>query len=259
MGLAIEELEPDPALSGAVLRAADFHERAPGGLRRLEGPMLGAVVIISLGPDIEVAGERIGSFAAGLWDRPVVTGHFGEQVGYQLNLDLLSAGRLLGVPMSELANRLVRLEDLLGPLVTELVERMASAPDAASRHALAQGLLVRRLAEPSRCSPTVKWALSRIRASRGAERVEAIAAGIGCSRRHLATSFREQVGLSPKAVARLVRCEHAVSLVRAGKSLSEVAYEAGYSDQPHFNRDFRDLVGCAPTDFPFVQDGPATA
>jgi hypothetical protein len=79
--------------------------------------------------------------------------------------------------------------------------------------------------------------------------------GSGCS----ATTFHEQVGLSPKAVARLVRCEHAVSLVRVGKSLSEVAYEACYSDQPHFNRDFRDLVGCAPTDFPFVQDGVVTA
>lgn len=186
--------------------------------------MLGAVVVVSLGPDIEVAGQRMGSFAAGLWDRPVVTGHFGEQAGYQLNLDLLSAGRLLGVPMSELANRLVRLEDLLGPIAAELVERMALAPDAASRHRLAQGLIVRRLAEPSRFSPTVEWALSRIRASRGAERVEEIAARIGCSRRHLATTFHEQVGLSPKAVARLVRCEHAVSLVRAGKSLSEVAY-----------------------------------
>jgi hypothetical protein len=149
-----------PALSGAVLRAADFHERTPGGVRRLEGPMLGAVVVVSLGPDIEVAGQRMGSFAAGLWDRPVVTGHFGEQAGYQLNLDLLSAGRLLGVPMSELANRLVRLEDLLGPIAAELVERMALAPDAASRHRLARGLIVRRLAEPSRFSPTVEWALS---------------------------------------------------------------------------------------------------
>lgn len=115
--------------------------------------MLGAVVVVSLGPDIEVAGQRMGSFAAGLWDRPVVTGHFGEQAGYQLNLDLLSAGRLLGVPMSELANRLVRLEDLLGPIAAELVERMALAPDAASRHRLARGLIVRRLAEPSRFSP----------------------------------------------------------------------------------------------------------
>lgn len=145
MGLVIRELDPDPALRGVIIRAADFHERSEAPLRRLEGPLLGAVLLVSLGPDIEVAGERTGSFVAGLWDRPVRTGHFGEQAGYQLYLDPLGARRLLGVPIAELANRLVRLEDLLGPFAGELTEQLAEAPNASARHAIAQRLLARRL------------------------------------------------------------------------------------------------------------------
>jgi hypothetical protein len=42
-------------------------------------------------------------------------------------LSVLSARRLLGVPMGELVNRLVRMEDLLGCQADELTERLAEA------------------------------------------------------------------------------------------------------------------------------------
>lgn len=258
MGLVIRELDPDPALRGVIIRAADFHERS-APLRRSEGPLLGVVLLVSLGPDIEVAGERIGSFAAGLWDRPVTTGHFGEQAGYELYLDLLGARRLLGVPMAELANRVVRLDDLLGPFAGELAEQLAAAPDAAVRHALAQRLLARRLDEGSSGSPEVHRVLGRLRSSHGAVRIEALAAEVGWSSRHLSARFRDETGLAPKAVARLARAEHAVTLLREGRPLADVAYAAGYADQPHFNRDFRELVGCPPGEFRFVQDMPDAA
>ncbi len=258
MGLVIRELDPDPALRGVIIRAADFHERS-APLRRSEGPLLGVVLLVSLGPDIEVAGQQIGSFAAGLWDRPVTTGHFGEQAGYQLYLDLLGARRLMGVPLAELANRLVRLDDLLGPFAGELAEQLAAAPHAAARHALAQRLLAHRLTEGPSGSPEVRRVLGRLRSSHGAARVEALAAEVGWSTRHLSARFREEVGLGPKAVARLARAEHAVALLRDGRPLADVAYSAGYADQPHFNRDFRELVGCPPGEFRFVQDIPPAA
>jgi AraC-like DNA-binding protein len=258
VGLVIAEFEPHPALRGVVRRAADFHERS-APVRRLEAPLAGVVMIVSLGPDMEIDGRQSGSFVAGVWDRPTVTGHRGEQAGYQLELDLPGARRLLGVPLRELANRLVALEDVLGPFATELAERLAGAPDGAARHALAQRLLARRLRDDHAAAPEVAYALGRLRATCGAARVEALAAEVGWSRRHLAARFRDEIGLPPKALARLIRVEGAAQRVRAGEPFADVAYGSGYADQPHFNRDFRELVGCSPGEFPFVQDALAAA
>jgi AraC-like DNA-binding protein len=208
---------------------------------------------------MEIDGGRCGSFVAGVWDRPTVTGHYGEQAGYQLYLDLLAARRLLGVPGHELANRLIALEDVLGPFASELTERLAESPSAEVRHAIAQRLLSARLSEDAATPPEVAYALARLRATRGAAGIASLAAEVGWSRRHLAARFREAAGLPPKALGRLIRVEHAVQRMRAGDPLVDIAYDAGYADQSHFNRDFRALVGCRPTEFPFVQEMPAAA
>jgi AraC-like DNA-binding protein len=208
---------------------------------------------------MEIDGQRAGSFVAGPWDRPTVTGHYGEQAGYQLNLDLLGARRLLGVPLRDLANRLVALDDVLGPFGCELAERLASVPESAARHALAQRLLAPRLREDDGATPEVAHVLARLRAAHGKARVEALAAEVGWSRRHLAGRIHDELGLPPKRLARLIRVEHATRRVREGDPLAEIAYCCGYADQSHFNREFRELVGCSPGEFPFVQHTRAAA
>jgi AraC-like DNA-binding protein len=238
-----------PAPAG-VLRLAGFSERGVP-LRRREVPLAGAVIVLSLGPDLWVDGGWTGSFAAGLYDRPVVTGHGGEQVGLQLDISPLTARGLLAVPMDELFNRTVALEDVL-PGARELTERVAQAPDWAARRAVVGAFLARR--EPPPVAPEVRHAHNRLVAGHGAVRVEALAAETGWSRRHLGERFRRDVGMTPKAFARLLRFQRAVGLLRAGESLAGAAYVCGYADQPHMNREFRAFLGTPPGAFPFVQD-----
>ena len=71
----------------------------------------------------------------------------------------------------------------------------------------------------------------------------------GWSRRHVTERFRRQLGITPKAYARLLRFQHATDLLgqdRPGRSLADVAMAAGYYDQSHLTRDFAALAGMTP-------------
>jgi AraC-like DNA-binding protein len=108
-----------------------------------------------------------------------------------------------------------------------------------------------RLAEAPPPSPSVAWAWKRLGENRGRLDIGALAGELGCSRKHLIAQFREQVGLPPKTVARILRFRGVLeSLERAnGTRLAEVAQECGYYDQAHLNRDFREFAGITPTEF----------
>jgi transcriptional regulator GlxA family with amidase domain len=71
------------------------------------------------------------------------------------------------------------------------------------------------------------------------------------------------LGLAPKAAARVLRFERSRRLIEAakGQGLADVAAAAGYYDQAHMTRDWREIAGCPPTtwiaeELPSVQDAP---
>jgi AraC-like DNA-binding protein len=242
---------PSPALREAVVGLCAYTERgAP--VRRLETPGLRIVVILSLGPDIHVSGAgRCTSFVAGLHDAPTITEHDGVQDGLQLDLAPLAARRVFGRPLADLANRVVELEDVLGPRTGELLERLYDAAGPAARFALVEAELRRRLADAPPTPVGVRAALARVVATGGREPVGALAAELGWSRRHLGARVREELGLSPKTLARIVRF-HAVTRRlehEGGARLAEIALDCGFYDQAHLYRDFRAFAGTTPGDY----------
>jgi transcriptional regulator GlxA family with amidase domain len=88
-------------------------------------------------------------------------------------------------------------------------------------------------------------------ATSGAVPIGRIASEVGWSHRHLIARFRQQIGLSPKTAARLVRFDGVWRRLdqRRRPSWAQIAGEAGYADQAHLVRDFREFTGTTPTDF----------
>lgn len=68
----------------------------------------------------------------------------------------------------------------------------------------------------------------------------------GLSRWQLARNFRAAYGVSPSRFHLLRRLDAARALIRSGQSLAEAANTAGFADQPHFSRHFRDAFGFTP-------------
>jgi AraC-like DNA-binding protein len=167
----------------------------------------------------------------------------------QVNLTPLGARRFLGLPMHELADRVVPLADVLGRAADRLEEQLADARDAEARLALVESLLVGRLADAAPARPDVAYGWRRLEETGGRLRIGALADELGCSRRHLNAQFRDHVGLPPKVVARLIRFNRALPLVERGVAGVEVAYRCGYADQAHLVNEFRRFSGSTPAAF----------
>src|SRR6202035_5801201 len=115
-----------------------------------------------------------------------------------------------GVPAAELTNRTVALEDLLGRGAHELVERLYDAGSWERRFALLDAVIARRLSAAAPPPSAVDLVWQRLTETRGRTEIGALRRETGWSARHLATSFRREVGLAPKTYARVLRFEHAV-------------------------------------------------
>jgi AraC-like DNA-binding protein len=246
---------PHPALAGAVLRYTGYAERAPRPVRFRELPCTSVPLIIDLHAGWRVGdarrpdrpAERLGSFVAGLTDGPVTVEHGGSARCLQVDLAPLAARRLLGLPMDELANRSVALEDVLGPAAGELVARAHEAPAWEDRFALLDRALAARLAGAPAADPAVAWSMARL--ADGRAPIAALASELGWSHRRLIARFRDAVGLPPKRVARIMRFERLTALLarEPGADLARSAPACGYYDQAHLAREVRDLAGVTPT------------
>ncbi|MFJ2899385.1 helix-turn-helix domain-containing protein [Streptomyces sp. NPDC087218] len=257
------DARPAPALRRYVGSYVGFDLRGfPAGVHcGPPGRMLTAVISLS-GP-LEVAadvddGSPVTGFAGvagGLMRRAVAIHHDGRQEGVRVSLTPLGARAVYGMPPADLAHRLVPLDELLGALGVELIDRLRSATTWVARFAVLDELLLRAVGRGSvgdrvsRVPPEVAEAWRRLLASRGRVQVGTVAAELGWSRRYLTERFRGEVGLSPKTFARVLRFEHAHELATAHEPLSwsDVAAVSGYADQAHLARDWREFTGRPPT------------
>ncbi|MCP2336911.1 helix-turn-helix domain-containing protein [Actinomadura rupiterrae] len=226
------------------------HQGLPSGRLTLIFCLSGSVDVVEM-PDPARAPGSFPTLLGGLHDAPAVIEHDGRQHGVQLQVTWRGARALFGGPAGELAGDVVDLTALVGARATEIAERLASAPTWDDRFAVLDASLL-ALADRDRAPgppDQVARAWERLESSSGAVPVGALAAELGWSRRHLTGRFQREFGLSPKAAARVIRFEAACRLLRtpAPPPLADVAARAGYFDQAHMARDFRDLGGTTAT------------
>ena len=152
--------------------------------------------------------------------------------------------------MHELANEVVPLEAALPRILARITDQLEDAASWDERFALLDAILLSRLADAREPSREVAWAWRILDETHGKAPIGWICDRLGRSRRHLAAGFRDQVGLPPKTVARIMRFDRAVALIgRPDAQLAGIAFECGYYDQAHLNRDFREFAGTSPAAF----------
>lgn len=235
-----------------MARCAGFSKGFTAPERRRELPSRHVSLMISFSDPLLVVGDgghqRVGSFVTGLQSRAATTERLGHQHGMHIQLAPLAGYALFGVPMAALTDTLVDLPAVLGTDAADLVERLASAHCWSERFAMLQAALVRRMANGPQPHQAVADAWRQLRQTNGSVRIEDVVERSGHSHRYLVSRFTEQIGMTPKAAARVLRFEHSLRLLQAGISIADVATATGHYDQSHLTREFRALAGCPPTE-----------
>lgn len=248
MGATFAAGTPHPSLRGVVLSYEGYTENAAGpvSFRELPCSFVPIIVDFDAGWTITQADRpetRFGSFVGGITDGPVLVRHDGSASCLQVNLTALGARRLFGLPMHELANRTLALDDALGAAGLRLVQRLGAEQDWSGRFAVVDGALRTRLAEAPAIDPAMVWSFNRIAAGTP---IGELAAELGWSHRRLISRYRDAVGLTPKTVARIARFERLTARLD-GCDWAALATECGFFDQAHLAREVRELTGQTPT------------
>ena len=252
---------PPPPLCRYVAGYTGYRQHGvpPGRHRGLPSPYLTLIftldepLTIAAHPDPGQPPGEFGTLLGGLHSSPALITHAGAQSGIQVALRPLGARALLGLPAGELADLDVPADAVLGAVCAELRDRVRAAATWPERFAILDEVLCRRVIVDEDVAPGVSWAWGELLREGGALRVSALAEGTGWSGRHLTSRFRAEIGLTPKAAARVIRFDRARRLMVRRLAadgdylLADLAADCGYFDQAHLAREFRSLAGCPPS------------
>jgi AraC-like DNA-binding protein len=158
------------------------------------------------------------------------------------------AAALLAEPQHRLVGHTLGLDVLSTSLARDLQQGRERESDTTRVVRMVQEILARRV-DVSRSDRQVRAAVDQIRRAHGLVTVDALATHVNLTPRHLERRFNQNVGISPKRLARIARFQRALWVFEQLDSPqrgTQTAAECGYADQAHFIRDFSEFAGCAP-------------
>lgn len=158
---------------------------------------------------------------------------------------------LFKIPSGELTHQHIPLNELNKTEFAELQEKiLETTTDVQGIHILSDYLYEKSIRATGALHKFHQCILHVINQYGNVE-VDQLARQTGISNRQLERKFSASVGLSPKVFSRLMRFHTSLRLLKSDtiKSLTDIAYAAGYFDQSHFIREFREFAGLSPGEY----------
>lgn len=178
------------------------------------------------GPRAEFYSKEVG--------QPTVT------VGVQFYPGIAEA--LFDARTDELANRHTSLGQLWGYDAELTREQLLAAETPERQLQQLENILNARLPNLPGLHPAVASAMKTFKSSHTVAQAVALS---GYSHRYFSAVFEQATGLKPKTYCRVGRLQKLLLLSKT-LSLPEAALAAGYCDQAHFTREFREFSGVTP-------------
>ena len=156
--------------------------------------------------------------------------------------------KFLRQPLLEFVDQNVDAEAVLGPDVRRLNDQLANATDYAQLVPLLEAYLWPRLQANGVALRPIDHVSRLMRQAARPETLAAWASHACLSLSQFERLFRQQMGVSPKLYARIVRFDQAFRLKETAPALDwlTVALHAGYHDYQHLVKDFQQFAGATP-------------
>ncbi|MGW7532837.1 AraC family transcriptional regulator [Amycolatopsis sp. NPDC054798] len=157
----------------------------------------------------------------------------------------------LYAPVRTLSDRAADVAKIFGPAAAGTENAIRNAETDAEMITAIDNLLIACRRPIPRAARLAAEAVETIAADPGITRVAELAAALGLSIRAVQRLFAEHVGTTPKWAIRIYRLNEAARLLAepAAPDYAELATRLGYSDQPHFIRDFAAATGSPPAEY----------
>jgi AraC-like DNA-binding protein len=158
------------------------------------------------------------------------------------------AAAFLGVPASELTDRIVPVGDLWGSAGADIHDELSGTDEERRIDRLESALLERTGEKHGPGAVDVPGIAALVNRRGGRLTVEALADAAGVSRQRLTRVFRERVGITPKTYCRLARFQSGLAYAGCGDGVdwAQAAIEGGYADQSHMIAEFRRFSSLTP-------------
>ena len=166
-----------------------------------------------------------------------------QQLGFSRNQPLRAFATILSQD-AQLYAGLNRLYDLLSDPQADSLHKHCALLDF---FAELQQRLDPAPAKPRKDNPRLRLAAELIRERcTEALKLEDICAAVGLSPSYLTRSFCRCYGMTPHAYLINSRIQYAQARLRRGEAIAEVALTAGFADQAHLQRTFKQLLAATP-------------
>lgn len=158
------------------------------------------------------------------------------------------AAAFLPFPVHELFAQTISLDHFIPrPELNAIEDLLGAATDHPQRVAIVERFLC-ALLRPAQPDLLIARAIKEIEYGQGTLSVGELLKNLPISRDPFEKRFRRTTGTSPKQFSAIVRMRNVITR-RPENNLTAIAHTAGYFDQSHFIKDFRQFTGTTPGAF----------
>ncbi len=159
--------------------------------------------------------------------------------------------------INTLINKQISLNKVFGSLGIALEEGIINAKSFNQRKKILESFLISILSMAKKRDLIIPFRMTALIANNlKPVNVETLSKELYIGQRHLERKFINQVGLSPKMLIKIIRFQNIFKLLKKKrfKTLAELTQEAGYYDQSHFIKNFKEFTGGQSPKAYFKQD-----